>query len=275
MRFAHAELGEIYPKGEVDAMIHTLLERFCGLSLVKILSELEQTVSESELLKIHFGIKDLKNEKPLQYITENCEFLNLNLDLSHHVLIPRVETEEIVQRIIQENKSMRGLRIADLGCGSGCIAIGLAKNLPESRVWAYDISEEALEQTKINAERNATKVEVIKADILGDIPFEEPLDIIVSNPPYVRESEKTQMRRNVTEFEPSLALFVKDENPLLYYQNIALFAQKALKKDGKLYLEANEALCEETKLIFTRLNYRCEVFKDLRGKDRLLFCEKK
>ncbi len=275
VRFAHLELDEIYDTREVRAMIYALIEAFCGIPFSKALSSGEQTVSESELLKVYFSIKDLKNYKPLQYIIGKSEFLNLDLDLSHQVLIPRVETEELVGRIIEENKRREGLRIADLGCGSGCIAISLAKNLPQSSVWAFDISPEALEQTRINAQRNAVQLQIVKGDILSGISCSEEFDIMVSNPPYVRQSEKTQMQRNVIDYEPSLALFVEDENPLIFYQSIALFAQKALKKGGKLYLEINEALGEQTKLIFTSLDYDCNLYQDLRGRDRMLFCQKK
>lgn len=275
IRFAHLELDSVYNNQEVGVMIHALLEEFCGLSKIKVLTEPDLTVSESELLKIHFAIKDLKRHKPLQYILGKTDFFDLNILLSHNVLIPRPETEELVSRIIEENKGKKDLRIADLGCGSGCIAIALAKQLKSSKVFAFDISDEALKQTEINAQHNEVAIEIIKADMGKELPLNEQFDIIVSNPPYVRESEKIQMRANVIDYEPHLALFVTDENPLIFYQYIASIASKSLKNNGKIYLEINESLSAETELIFKNLNYETEVIEDLFGKCRMVFARKK
>lgn len=269
------ELDSVYTNQEVGVMIHALLEEFCGLSKIKVLTEPDLTVSESELLKIHFAIKDLKRHKPLQYILGKTDFFDLNILLSHNVLIPRPETEELVSRIIEENKGKKDLRIADLGCGSGCIAIALAKHLKSSKVFAFDISDEALKQTEINAQHNEVAIEIIKADMGKELHLNEQFDIIVSNPPYVRESEKIQMRANVIDYEPHLALFVTDENPLIFYQNIASIASKSLKNNGKIYLEINESLSVETELIFKNLNYETEVIEDLFGKCRMVFARKK
>ncbi|MEE0926069.1 MAG: HemK/PrmC family methyltransferase, partial [Bacteroidales bacterium] len=186
VRFAQEELAEMYPKEEILSLIYALLERFGGIGFLKALSEPELTVSESELLKIHFAIKDLKHYRPLQYILGSCDFVNVNILLSHKVLIPRPETEEMVGLIIEENKLKRGLTIADFGCGSGCIAVALAKNLFDSKVFAFDKSDEALEQTKANAAHNDVEVEVIKVDMTDALEVNEQFDIIVSNPPYVR-----------------------------------------------------------------------------------------
>ena len=274
VRFAQEELAEMYPKEEISSLIYALLERFGGIGFLKALSEPELTVSESELLKIYFAIKDLKQYRPLQYILGNCDFVNVNILLSHKVLIPRPETEEMVGLIIEENKLKRGLLIADFGCGSGCIAVALAKNLFDSKVFAFDKSDEALEQTKANAAHNDVEVEVIKVDMTDALELNEQFDIIVSNPPYVRECEKTQMKANVLDYEPHMALFVPNENPLVFYQHIASIAQSSLKTGGKLYLEINEALGEETEVIFKNLGYKTEIRKDFRDKYRMLFATK-
>ena len=274
VRFAQEELADMYPKEEISSLIYALLKRFGGIGFLKALSEPELTVSESELLKIHFAIKDLKQYRPLQYILGNCDFVNVNILLSHKVLIPRPETEEMVGLIIEENKLKRGLLIADFGCGSGCIAVALAKNLFDSKVFAFDKSDEALEQTKANAAHNDVEVEVIKADMTDALELNEQFDIIVSNPPYVRECEKTQMKANVLDYEPHMALFVPNENPLVFYQHIASIAQNSLKIGGKLYLEINEALGEETEVIFKNLGYKTEIRKDFRDKYRMLFATK-
>lgn len=275
VRFAHWELDDIYGKEETRAMVLRLLEHFGGLSLSQILSEPMRGVSESELLKIHFGIKDLKHNKPLQYITGACEFLDTEILLSHKVLIPRPETEELTKLVIEENSRESGLCIADIGCGSGCIAVALAKHLPQSRVYAFDISDDAIMQTKENAVHNKVDVKVCKADMRQGLPEGELFDVIVSNPPYVRESEKAVMKANVTEYEPHTALFVKDENPLEFYLCIASIAEHSLKENGKIYLETNEALCHETELIFTSLNYETKTFRDFFGKERMVFARKK
>lgn len=275
VRFAHQELAENYVKGEVNTLIYALIEKFCHIGMVKALAEPELTVSESELLRVYFGIKDLKNNVPLQYVLGECDFLNANILLSHKVLIPRPETEELVQRVIDENKAKAGLEIADLCCGSGCVAVALAKNLHDSSVVAIDIDPEAIAQTEENAEHNAVAVETLRADILKDVCLNREFDIIFSNPPYVRECERSLMRANVIEHEPWQALFVSDDNPLVFYRSIALFAQRHLKKNGTLCLETNEALCKETELIFIELGYQTKRLKDFRGKERGLIATKK
>lgn len=275
VRFAHSELDDVYGKEEVRAMVYRLLEHFAGLSFNKILSEPSMGVSESELLKIHFGIKDLKRNRPLQYIIGACDFLDTEILLSRKVLIPRPETEELTSIIIKENSLRSSLKIADLGCGSGCIAIALAKHLPNSEVYAFDISDDALAQTEENAAHNGVNINIRKADMKEGLPEKTFFDIIVSNPPYVMESEKSMMKPNVVEYEPYTALFVKDENPLEFYHSIASIAEYSLKENGEIYMETNEALCHETELIFTSLNYETQRGKDFFGKDRMLFARKK
>ncbi len=275
VRFAHQELADSFDKGEINTMIYALIEKLCGIGMVKALAEPELTVSESELLKVYFGIKDLKNNKPLQYVIGECDFVNVNILLSRKVLIPRPETEELVQGLIEKYGSKRGLEVADICCGSGCVAVALAKNLDSCRVLAVDIDPEAIAQTEENAEHNAVAVETLRADILKDVCLNREFDIIFSNPPYVRECERSLMRANVIEHEPWQALFVSDDNPLVFYRSIALFAQRHLKKNGTLCLETNEALCKETELIFIELGYQTKRLNDFRGKERGLIATKK
>ena len=256
-------------------MIYSLIEHFTEFDLTKILTYKDELkVSESELLKINFAIKDLKKEKPLQQIIGYTDFLDVRIDVNEHVLIPRVETEEIVQRVINENKGRKNLKIADICCGSGCIAIALKKAFPDANIYAYDISEEALKKSKENAEKNKEKINFFKENILESKEKNQEFDIIVSNPPYVRESEKAFMRNNVLLYEPALALFVSDKNPLIFYEHILDFCNRNLAQNGKIYLEINEFLAKETELLFKNFNYETSVFKDIRGKDRLLFAKK-
>lgn len=273
--FAFQELESLYEKNEIRSMIYSVIEHFTNYDLMKILTYKDELkVSESELLKINFAIKDLKKERPLQQILGYCEFLDVKINLNHKVLIPRVETEEITQRIIHENKGRRNLKIADLCCGSGCIAIALKKAFPDANVYAYDISEEAIEQSKENANLNKEKIFFFKENIFENKEKNQEFDIIVSNPPYVRESEKSLMKNNVLLYEPHLALFVSDEDPLIFYKQILDFCNRNLAKNGKIYMEINENLAKETELLFKNFNYQTSVFKDIRGKDRLVFAKK-
>ncbi len=273
--FAFQELDSLYKKNEIRSMIYSVIEHFTNYDLIKILTYKDELkVSESELLKINFAIKDLKKEKPLQQILGYCEFLDVRINLNHQVLIPRVETEEIVQRIIQENKGRKNLKIADICCGSGCIAIALKKAFPDANVYAYDISEEAIEQSKENANLNKEKIYFFKENIFQNKEKNQGFDIIVSNPPYVRESEKALMKNNVLLYEPHLALFVSDEDPLIFYKEILEFCNRNLAQNGKIYMEINENLAKETEFLFKNLYYETSVFKDIRGKDRLLFAKK-
>lgn len=273
--FAYQELESLYEKDEIRSMIYSIIEHFTGYDLMKILTYKDELkVSESELLKINFAIKDLKKERPLQQILGYCEFLDVRIEVNQHVLIPRVETEEIVQRVIKENKGRKNLKIADICCGSGCIAIALKKAFPDANIYAYDISEEALKKSKENAEKNKEKINFFKENILKSKEKNQEFNIIVSNPPYVRESEKALMKNNVLLYEPHLALFVSDEDPLIFYKKILDFSNRNLAKNGKIYMEINENLGKETELLFKNFNYQTSIIKDIRGKDRLLFAKK-
>lgn len=273
--FAYQELDLLYEKSEIRSMIYSLIKHFTEFDLTKILTYKDELkVSESELLKINFAIKDLKKEKPLQQIIGYTDFLDVKIDVNEHVLIPRVETEEIVQRVINENKGRKNLKIADICCGSGCIAIALKRAFPDANLYAYDISEEALKKSKENAEKNKEKINFFKENILESKEKNQEFDIIVSNPPYVRESEKAFMRNNVLLYEPALALFVSDKEPLIFYEHLLKFSNQNLAKNGKIYMEINENLAKETELLFKNFNYQTSVFKDLRGKDRLVFAKK-
>jgi release factor glutamine methyltransferase len=273
--FAYQELDLLYEKNEIRSMIYSLIEHFTEFDLTKILTYKDELkVSESELLKINFAIKDLKKEKPLQQIIGYTDFLDVRIDVNEHVLIPRVETEEIVQRVINENKGRKNLKIADICCGSGCIAIALKRAFPDANLYAYDISEEALKKSKENAEKNKEKINFFKENVLESKEKNQEFDIIVSNPPYVRESEKAFMRNNVLLYEPALALFVSDKEPLIFYEHLLKFSNQNLAKNGKIYMEINENLAKETELLFKNFNYQTSVFKDLRRKDRLLLAKK-
>ena len=270
-RFAYQELENLYPKSEIKTFILMLFEHFLGWNTAHFLAFKNSTINQSDLLKFNFAIKDLRNGKPRQYIIGNVEFCDAVLSVSPDVLIPRPETAELVYLIADNEKERSPQHILDLCTGSGCIAIALAKAFPSAMVFAFDISAEAMAVAQKNAECNHANVSFLIADILREEnPAGESYDIIVSNPPYVRDMEKTMMNRNVLDYEPHLALFVPDDDPLIFYRHIAEFATKHLKTGGKLYLEINEALGNETAALLEKQGYRCIVHKDSFGKDRMI-----
>ena len=270
-RFAYQELENLYPKSEIKTFILMLFEHFLGWNTAHFLAFKNSTINQSDLLKFNFAIKDLRNGKPIQYIIGNVEFCDAVLSVSPDVLIPRPETAELVYLIADNEKERSPQHILDFCTGSGCIAIALAKAFPSAMVFAFDISAEAMAVAQKNAEYNHANVSFLIADILREEnPAGESYDIIVSNPPYVRDMEKTMMNRNVLDYEPHLALFVPDDDPLIFYRHIAEFATKHLKTGGKLYLEINEALGNETAALLEKQGYRCIVHKDSFGKDRMI-----
>lgn len=274
LRFFRDELNDTYEKEELESIIAYCLEDFLNIKRAAISLSQERTVSESELLKFNFAIKDLKNHKPLQYVLGLADFYRLKFFVNEHVLIPRPETEELVHLIIQDNK-LSAPSIIDIGAGSGCIPVALKKNIPAAIVSAIDISESALELAKRNAQKNEVDVYFFLKDILSpDENTEQQLfkfDIIVSNPPYICISEKEQMDKNVLDYEPHLALFVNDNDPLLFYKAICDFALKNLKVEGKIYFEINQSLASETKDLLESKGFKnVELIKDLSNNYRIL-----
>ena len=268
------QLCSIYGKDEASAMILILLEHYFKITRVKMAMEPDLRLSESEMLTFHFAVKDLLKNKPIQYIIGETEFCDLKFKVNENVLIPRPETSELVMNIVnrQKTKDKRQLSILDIGTGSGCIAISLAKNIPGSKVYALDISEKALEVAKTNAFNNNVDITFIHDDILSlNNKIETKFDIIVSNPPYVRELEKAEMRDNVLNWEPHNALFVSDNDPLIFYRNILEFAKTNLNQDGEIWFEINEYLGKEMTVLCKEYGFSdVEIFKDFRGKERIV-----
>ena len=256
-RYYASQLESIYGSDEANALIMILLEHYFNIDRVKIALEPDLRLSESELLTLHFAVKELLKNRPIQYIIGETEFCGMRFFVNENVLIPRPETQEMVEMIAnfarRDNACviLTGYKIIDIGTGSGCIAISLAKLLKDSYVTAVDISEKALEVARKNAEANEVNVHFVHDDILNPHVktygrASQQFDIIVSNPPYVCESEKSDMRANVLDYEPSTALFVSDNDPLVFYRKILEFAQKALKPDGQIWFEINERFGKET-----------------------------
>ncbi|MFD2203746.1 peptide chain release factor N(5)-glutamine methyltransferase [Shivajiella indica] len=260
-------LQKLYPKNEAESLTFLLFEEFLGKKRIDLLRN-ENMDKIPEALKV--ALWKLMAGEPIQYIIGKAPFYGREFFVNPSVLIPRNETEELVHLIIKENQQS-GLKILDIGTGSGCIPISLALEMDKPSVYAIDISEDALETAIKNASELHAKVDFKILDILKEeIPFQD-LDIVVSNPPYVRYSEREQMHQNVLDHEPHLALFVYDEDPLLFYRVIAEKALKVLKPGGKLYFEINEALGKDTKKLMESLGYsKVRLVKDLNDKDRML-----
>ena len=277
-KYYAGELEKIYGSDEANALIMILLEHYFSIDRVKMALEPEFRLSESELLTLHFAVKDLLKNKPVQYVLGETEFCGMRFMVDENVLIPRPETEEMVKNIASCGDKAclvpTGCDVLDIGTGSGCIAISLAKLLKDSAVTAVDVSEKALEVAKKNAEANNVNVRFILDDILNPQNTElidNQYDIIVSNPPYVCESEKSEMRANVLNYEPSTALFVTDNDPLIFYRKILEFAQKTLKPSGEVWFEINEKFGEEMKDLCLEKGFKnVEIIKDFRERDRIL-----
>lgn len=265
-----------------------LLEHYFNIDRVKMALEPDLRLSESELLTLHFAVKELLKNKPVQYVIGETEFCGMRFFVNENVLIPRPETQELVEKLAVSSyqfssfrpkrsgveKSPANVSILDIGTGSGCIAISLAKLIPNSDVTAVDVSEKAIEVARKNAENNGVKVHFVLDDILepqNPNLIDNQFDIIVSNPPYVCESEKSEIRANVLEHEPSTALFVPDSDPLIFYRKILEFAQKALKPNGQIWFEINEKFGKETAELCREKGFKnIEIIKDFRGKERVV-----
>jgi len=283
----HKELDAIYGKDEVASFFYLSIEFRLNVARIQLILDSEFTLTKDETDVFFTILEDLKQQKPIQYILGETEFYGLQFNVNENVLIPRPETEELVDWIIKDSKfksqNSEPIKILDIGTGSGCIAISLAKHLPEAQVFAVDISESALKIAKENADRNGVEVEFIKANILESSLWEDValqqvdfFDIIVSNPPYVRELEKREIKPNVLDNEPHLALFVENDNPLIFYKAITDFAVDKLKSNGSLYFEINQYLGQETKQLLVDFEFNdIQLRKDLNGNDRMLKGTKK
>jgi release factor glutamine methyltransferase len=267
--FFDDELKLIYSSDEIRFYFYRCCEHFLSMPKTQVVGNLDFRISESMMLKFSFAVKDLKKQKPLQYILEVCDFFGLTLNVTLDVLIPRPETEELVQKIISQNNHFAG-KILDICTGSGCIALALKNQFPNALVQGLDNSEQAVAIAKKNAERNLLNVDFFVADIFA-YKTEQCFDIIVSNPPYVLNSEKSEMQANVLNYEPHQALFVDDKKPLFFYTAIVDFAKKHLNPNGKLYFEINEKFGEEIAETMRGKGFSdVEIFKDFREKERFV-----
>ena len=270
-RYMHAELDAQYGEEEVRVFAGMLFEAFLGWDRAHLLLHREGTIDQSDLLRFHWAVEDLRRWRPIQHIIGYTDFCGCRIRVSPDVLVPRPETEEMVSWLCARRADCVPDSILDLCTGSGCIAIALKKAFPEAAVTAVDLSPSALALARRNAEENGTAVEFVEADVLEGLnELNGRYGLIVSNPPYVRESERAMMAANVLDYDPAMALFVPDDDPLRFYRAIGAFAAGHLAPQGLLALEINEALAAETCALLQSQGFSTEVHEDFRGKPRMV-----
>jgi len=268
------ELSSFYDAYEAESFFYLILEDKYQLRQIDLALNHELVFDEKDFAIWNELLNQLKKEVPIQYLLGKTNFYGLDFEVNENVLIPRPETEELVEWIINENASPdknKKIRILDIGTGTGCIAISLAKNLPNAEVFGVDVSKKAIETAKRNAIRNDVEVTFMLLNILETDEFTCQFDIIVSNPPYVRNLEKVEIKKNVLDYEPHLALFVEDSDPLIFYRKIASLAQNGLLKNGKLYFEINQYLGKEMIDLLESMSFQnVELRKDIYDNDRMI-----
>ena len=271
-----AQLQGVYDKEEVHSFFYLLCDFFLQYSRFEVSMSQDTMVSETNIARFEKVLLRLKAQEPIQYILGTTEFYGLTFKVNEHTLIPRPETEELVDWVLSNlHDQDRVLDILDIGTGSGCIAISLAKNIPTARVSGIDISEKTLEVAQENAVKNQVLVSFCKKDILQTTALKNKYDVMVSNPPYVRQLEKKAMNANVLDYEPGVALFVPNEDPLLFYRKIARLAMVSLQTRGWLYFEINEYLSKEMDVLLKEIGFaNIEIKKDFREVPRMIKCQK-
>lgn len=281
-------LKTIYPITEIDSFFFLLLEEYLGFRRVDIVLKSDFKINQQTLNLLQSATKQLEQEVPLQYIIGKTEFYGLPFVVNKHVLIPRPETEELVAWVVSESSRFKTfntstkqttetkqLKILDIGTGSGCIPVSLKKQLPFAEISAIDISNDALTVAKKNAVLNNVDIHFILQDILKTVALDQHYDIIISNPPYVRELEKKELKNNVLKNEPHVALFVENDNPLIFYAKIAELAKKYLNKNGLLFFEINQYLGTETINLVNKKGLKnIQLKKDMFGNDRIIVASK-
>ena len=268
------DLTALYGEDEAESFFYLILENQQQLKRIDLALQPDLILSTDALKVWDQFLQQLKNEIPVQYVLGNTSFFGLDFEVNTNVLIPRPETEELVEWILnslQSTVTNQKVKIIDIGTGSGCIAISLAKNIPHAHVTALDVSVDALATAQKNAQNNQVTVAFKNQNILETYDLQEQFDVIVSNPPYVRNLEKVEIKKNVLDYEPHLALFVENDNALIFYKKIAELAQKNLKPNGFLFFEINQYLGAEMIGLLQDLGFKnIELRKDIYGNDRMV-----
>ncbi|NML23164.1 peptide chain release factor N(5)-glutamine methyltransferase [Pseudoflavitalea sp. G-6-1-2] len=273
-QFLMAELSAVYDTREAANITDWVLESLTSLSRVDRIVKTENLLSPAQIETLKHYNSELIRHRPVQYVLHESWFHGLRFYVNEHVLIPRPETEELVNLIIEDHSNAASaLRIIDIGTGSGCIPISLKHNLPQATIYACDVSAGALEVAGKNAKDLGTAIQFIQQDILDATLWQQlpEVDIIVSNPPYIPESDQSSMHTNVLEYEPHLALFVSNEDPLTFYRAIAELAQTKLARSGTVYAEIHEDLGPATMQLFSQYGFaQTQLIRDMQGKDRMI-----
>lgn len=279
-KYFQQQLRANYPDSEIENFFFWTLEEILGIQRIDFVLQKNNAVDYQNIDRIKKVIQRLRNEEPIQYIFGSTEFYGLLFNVSTDTLIPRPETEELVEWIIETVKqdeylsSLSELRILDIGTGTGCIAITLTKLIPSANTTAVDISKNALTVAESNSALNEVNVHFVISNVLELSSLENEFDIIVSNPPYVRNSEKIEIKNNVLKYEPDTALFVEDDNPLLFYRKIGKLSLESLNPNGYLFFEINQYLGKEMVDLLSDLGYQhIELRKDVFGNDRMTRCQ--
>jgi len=267
-----AELEHVYEKNEASNICAMLFENIAGITKPALVKNPERPLDENISLKLQDCLLELKQHKPIQYVIGEAWFYKMKLKVSPAVLIPRPETEEIADAIIQYLKDKPAASLLDIGTGSGCIPIAIKKNLGSIQVSAIDISTEALLIAIENSIQQQTAIDFQQANFLDEETWASfpSFDVIVSNPPYIPGNEKRSLDKNVTAFEPHSALFVEDERPLIFYEKIAAFAKTHLKKNGKIFVETHEQFAKQVAELFDKGLYSTKIINDMNGKQRMV-----
>jgi len=264
-------LSNSYEERECIAFFNLLLLHQKGWDRIKYVLSKDECADEETVLFFKKCVKDLIKGRPVQHIIGKVFFYNIELQVNKHVLIPRPETEELVDLIFHENKHKEALKVLDVGSGSGCIALALKESMPSSICEGVDVSKEAVELAEKNAINLGLDADFSCVDIFHFQPKISHYDILVSNPPYIPFKDKSSMDINVLEFEPDTALFVNDDNPLIFYERIAFLGVKLLKANGKIYFEIHEKFANQIVHLLEKYNYENPlIVKDLQGRDRFI-----
>lgn len=278
-------LSERFAQREAEQLMRILLEDFFGIDTKRQLMNPDMRIDEVEYAILEDAVKQLLQGVPVQYVTRKAWFDGLLFYVDKSVLIPRPETEGLVQLVAEELTrsaqldvgDARPLRIWDIGTGSGCIAIALAKRFPKAEITAFDVSKKALTTAKMNALINGVQLNLVCDDMLNPLSdaWRQPVDVVVSNPPYIRESEKAGMERNVLDHEPHSALFVPDDDPLVFYRQILTLAKPQLAAQGSIWFEINEAFGDEMMVLADEMGFEAEIYEDFAGKPRFLCLQRR
>ena len=270
-------LQALYSKGEASAITHIIFNHFAGLSKSQLAVSGDKIPDTATAAALQESLEKLLKHIPVQYITGEAWFYNLKFRVNDQVLIPRPETEELVQEVVNYLKGTQGKTILDIGTGSGCIPISIKKNVADAEIISIDIRVGSLQTAAENAATNNVTIDFREMDFLDEETYHSlpVFDVIISNPPYIRENDKDSLDKNVILHEPHLALFVTQNDPLLFYRKIFSFAKEHLAEKGKIFLEVHEDHAKETAAIYNEENYLTEIKKDMQGKERMVIVSKR